>query len=53
MIELYAGPRRKLHVDPAGRAMLISCGRAGRAAAGGAVHRRPGTFDPQHEDFCL
>ena len=32
--------------------MLISCGGAGRAAAG-AVHRRPGTFDPQHEDFCL
>jgi hypothetical protein len=27
-IELYADPRRKLHVDPAGREMLISCGAA-------------------------
>jgi len=28
VIELYAGPHRKLHVDPADRAMLISCGAA-------------------------
>jgi hypothetical protein len=27
-IELYADPRRKLRVDPAGREMLISCGAA-------------------------
>jgi len=28
VIELYADPRRKLRVDPAGREMLISCGAA-------------------------
>jgi nitroreductase len=27
-IELYADPRRKLHTDPVGREMLISCGAA-------------------------
>ena len=27
-IELYADQRRKLHVDPIGREMLISCGAA-------------------------
>jgi hypothetical protein len=27
-IELYSDPQRKLHVDPAGRHMLISCGAA-------------------------
>ena len=27
-IELYADPKRKLHVDPIGREMLISCGAA-------------------------
>jgi hypothetical protein len=41
-----------LQVDPVGRVMLIGCGAAlFGAATGGAVHRRPGTFDPQHEDF--
>jgi hypothetical protein len=28
VIELYADPRRKLHTDPLGREMLISCGAA-------------------------
>ena len=28
VIGLCAGPRRKLHMDPVGRAMLISCGAA-------------------------
>ena len=39
-IELYADPKRKLRVDPAGREMLISCGAAlFGLRLGGAVAR--------------